>query len=64
MAQEMHVRGEKSHPSTSSGYSYRNTADHIHHKKEEPCPNEFETTYAPERPEIVYCEQCYLREVV
>ena len=56
--------GEKSHPSTSSGYSYRNTADHIHHKKEEPCPNEFETTYAPERPEIVYCEQCYLREVV
>ena len=56
--------GATSHPSTSSGYSYRNTADHIHHKKEEPCPNEFETTYAPERPEIVYCEQCYLREVV
>ncbi|HEY4527822.1 MAG TPA: hypothetical protein VJL09_02170 [Candidatus Paceibacterota bacterium] len=26
--------------------------------------NEFETTYAPERPEIIYCEQCYLREVV
>ena len=43
---------------------YTNTANHIHHKKEEPCPNEFETTYAPERPEIVYCEQCYLREVV
>jgi len=56
--------GATSHPSTSSGYSYRNTADHIHHKKEEPCPNEFETTYAPERPEIVYCEACYLREVV
>ncbi len=43
---------------------YQNTADHMHHKKEEPCLNEFETTYAPERPEIVYCEQCYLREVV
>jgi len=43
---------------------YKNTADHIHHKKDEACPNEFETTYAPERPEIVYCEACYLREVV
>ncbi len=43
---------------------YTNTADHIHHKKDERCPNEFETTYSPERPEIVYCEQCYLREVV
>ncbi len=49
---------------TSENKIYKNTADHIHHKKDEPCPNEFETTYAPERPEIVYCEQCYLREVV
>jgi len=23
------------------------------------CPVEFETTYAPERPEKVYCEKCY-----
>lgn len=29
-----------------------------------PCPNEFETSYAPDRPEIVYCEQCYQAEVV
>ncbi len=28
------------------------------------CPNEFETSYAPDRPEIVYCESCYLSEVV
>ncbi len=28
------------------------------------CVNEFETSYAPERPEIVYCEQCYQAEVV
>lgn len=28
------------------------------------CPNEFETSYAPDRPEIVYCEQCYQAEVV
>jgi hypothetical protein len=29
----------------------------------ENCSNEFETTYAPERPEIVYCKECYQREV-
>ena len=27
------------------------------------CKNEFETSYAPERPEIVYCEKCYQQEV-
>jgi len=27
------------------------------------CNNEFETSYAPERPEIVYCEKCYQAEV-
>jgi len=27
------------------------------------CTNEFETSYAPDRPEIVYCEQCYQQEV-
>ena len=53
--------------------TYQNTIQHEH---EGPCPNEFETTYpprlasesgeagAPERPEIVYCEKCYLKEVV
>ena len=30
----------------------------------EGCSNEFETTYAPDRPEIVYCEKCYQEEVV
>jgi hypothetical protein len=29
----------------------------------EGCKNEFETSYAPERPEIVYCERCYQQEV-
>ena len=28
------------------------------------CPNEFETSYAPVRKEIVYCEQCYQSEVI
>jgi len=27
------------------------------------CGKEIRTTYAPERPEIVYCEACYLAEV-
>lgn len=29
-----------------------------------PCSNEFQTAYAPERPEIVYCEPCYQQEVL
>jgi hypothetical protein len=28
------------------------------------CENEFETPYAPNRKEIIYCEQCYQQEVV
>jgi hypothetical protein len=27
------------------------------------CKNEFQTSYAPDRPEIIYCEQCYQQEV-
>jgi hypothetical protein len=40
---------------------YKNTAEHFHGDK--PCPNEFETSYAPERPEMVYCEACYNSEI-
>lgn len=29
----------------------------------EHCPVSFETSYAPDRPEIIYCEQCYNAEV-
>ncbi len=35
-----------------------------HHHGEDHCPSEFETSYAPERKEIVYCEGCYQSEVV
>jgi len=35
---------------------------HPHHTGR--CPNEFETSYAPDRPEIVYCEQCYQQEIM
>lgn len=41
---------------------YQNTAQHFHGANH--CSNEFETSYAPERSEIVYCEQCYNSEVV
>jgi len=34
-----------------------------HHDHEDKCSNEFETSYAPNRPEIVYCERCYQQEV-
>ena len=34
-----------------------------HHHLDIRCPNEFETSYAPDRPEIVFCEKCYQQEV-
>jgi hypothetical protein len=27
------------------------------------CSNEFETTYSSDRPEVIYCEQCYQKEM-
>ncbi len=46
---------------TTKNNLYANIASHFH--GENSCPNEFETSYAPERPEIVYCESCYQSEV-
>ncbi len=40
---------------------YANTVTHFH--GEGACPSQFETSYAPERPEIIYCEQCYNAEI-
>ena len=37
------------------------TTNHFHGTKK--CEIEFETSYAPDRPEIVYCEKCYQQEV-
>lgn len=34
------------------------------HQHEGKCEIEFETSYAPDRPEIVYCEKCYQQEVI
>ncbi len=35
------------------------------HRKcmKEGCQNEFQTSYAPDKPEIIYCESCYNKEV-
>jgi len=46
----------------SKNGAYTNTAKHFH--GENPCPNKFETPYAPERKEAVYCEDCYNAEIV
>ena len=41
---------------------YKNTAKHFHGEKH--CPNTIQTPYEANRPEVVYCEKCYLAEVV
>ncbi len=46
---------------SSSNNIYANTASHSHGT--EPCLSEFETTYTVDRPEIVYCNECYQAEV-
>jgi len=43
---------------------FRNSFKLWHRKcMKEGCSNEFETSYAPDRSEIVYCEKCYQQEV-
>jgi len=34
-----------------------------HHNHTGKCEVEFETSYAPDRPDIVYCEKCYQQEI-
>jgi len=46
---------------TSQSYDGQSKINHFHGK--EKCTVEFETSYAPDRPEIVYCEKCYQQEV-
>ena len=48
---------------TSLNNAYTNQYPHPSHDTNS-CPNEFETSYSPERPEIVYCEQCYQNEII
>lgn len=37
--------------------------NHEHHSSSR-CTNEFETSYAPEKPEKVFCEECYQKEII
>ena len=48
--------------SKSDNGVYKNDTAHAHGS--EHCPNEFETFYTWDRPEIVYCESCYNSEIV
>ena len=47
------------------GRSKQKNPLHLWHRKcmKDGCNNEFETSYSPDRPEIVYCETCYQQEV-
>ena len=36
----------------------------LNHDHQGKCPNEFETTYAPDRPEKIYCERCYQKSII
>ena len=45
-------------------YHCRCMCEESNHNHEGRCPNEFETTYAPDRPEKVYCESCYQKSVI
>lgn len=41
---------------------YKNDVEHFHGADH--CPNEFRSSFAPEKPDIVYCEQCYKEETI
>jgi len=36
---------------------------HLYTRNCDKCKKEIQTTYSPERPEIVYCQDCYEKEV-
>ena len=46
----------------SDNKAYQNEVEHANHKDRH-CSNKFQTTYAPDRKEIIYCEKCYQKEI-
>ncbi len=46
---------------TAKNSKYVNETMHVH--GDSPCPATFQTSYAPDGEEIVYCESCYQQEV-
>ena len=51
----------KCNGATSSNGVYVNTSPHSH--GDQPCGALFETSFAPDRSEILYCAECYQREI-
>ena len=47
-----------------SFYNLECMCDLATHEHSGKCQNKFETSYAPDRPEKVYCEKCYQQEVL
>ncbi len=45
----------------SGNHAYTNKETHTH--GDAPCANVFKTSFAPDRPEIVYCKQCFEKEL-
>jgi hypothetical protein len=58
---KLYKRGCQCGGESSQDGNYKNVSFHSHGSS--PCQNNFETSYAPERPEIIYCEKCYQQEV-
>ena len=44
-------------------YKRQCMCDLTNHNHKEECRNEFETMYAPDRKELIYCKECYQREI-
>jgi len=44
----------------STSGAYRNSVKHDH--GDAPCGTKYETTFAPDRPEVVYCNECFWKE--
>lgn len=42
---------------------HKKTPTHLWSRSCVKCAKNIQTTYSPERPEVVYCEECYLKEV-
>ncbi|MFH0928432.1 MAG: hypothetical protein V1821_03085 [bacterium] len=47
--------------SGSDNAIYKNQNSHPHGAGR--CQNQFQTSFAPDRPEIIYCEECYQQEI-
>lgn len=62
---KLHERQCQCAGTASSNSVYTNQSqNHKPHSSDQPCPNTFETSFSDDRPEIVYCQECYEEETV